>query len=179
MHVRSASGVSRLLAATVLLLTAGLESGCREARPVGEGRNVLLITLDGLRQDHLSGRGYGRTTSPNLDWIASNGAFFDTIVPSGCSTKASLTSLLTSVDYSTHRLLEHDGKLADSYETLAEAFYAGGWETHGFVATPHLRGALGYGQGFEHYQDFGASKEDYVPADQVVGGGDRCAARAR
>jgi arylsulfatase A-like enzyme len=152
-----------------MVLVAAPLLACREARPVPDARNVLLITLDGLRQDHLSGRGYPRPTSPNLDWIASQGIFFDTIVPSGCSTKASLTSLLTSADYNTHRLLEHDGVLADSFLTLAEVFYAAGWETGAFVATPHLKGSLGYAQGFEHFEDFSGFEEDYVPADQVVG----------
>ena len=33
-------------------------------------KNVLLITLDGLRQDHISHFGYQRRTTPNIDWLA-------------------------------------------------------------------------------------------------------------
>ena len=36
-------------------------------------KNVLLITLEGLRRDHISAFGYSRPTTPNLDWLAANG----------------------------------------------------------------------------------------------------------
>lgn len=38
--------------------------------------NVILITLDACRIDHLSFFGYGRKTSPNMDSISSEGALF-------------------------------------------------------------------------------------------------------
>ena len=91
------------------------------------------------------------------------------MVPSGCSTKASLTSLLTSASYEDHLIIEHRAKLPEDRLTLAEVFYEAGWQTEGFVASAHLIGELNYDQGFESYHDYASTEERYVTADRVVG----------
>jgi hypothetical protein len=53
---------------------------------------VVLITVDGLRRDHISAFGYSRPTTSNLDWLAANGVLFRNVVPTGRSTQVSLTS---------------------------------------------------------------------------------------
>ncbi len=140
--------------------------GCGESAPP----NVVLITLDALRQDHLSILGYERPTTPTIDWLARNGRVFRDIVPSSCSTKASLTSLLTSLDYSTHGIIEHSAVVGEHHEMLAETFAGAGYATAGAVATPHLTASLGYGQGFEAYLDHADLDVDYVTADVVIDG---------
>jgi arylsulfatase A-like enzyme len=82
-----------------------LLQACQPPEP--PAKNVILITLDALRPDHLSFTGYSRETSPNIDWLARNGIVFPTIIPTGCSTKVSLTSLITSTAYSRHKLRRH------------------------------------------------------------------------
>ena len=85
--VRTAAGSLALLVLVV--------AGCGQAEQPAprSAKNVLLITLDALRQDHLSFNGYDRPTSPNIDWLAERGTVFRSIVPTVSSTKASLTSL--------------------------------------------------------------------------------------
>ncbi|HAC81752.1 MAG TPA: hypothetical protein DCG06_15745, partial [Deltaproteobacteria bacterium] len=42
--------------------------------------NILLISIDSLRADHLGSYGYARNTSPNIDALASEGARFVTAI---------------------------------------------------------------------------------------------------
>ena len=160
-------------AATLLALAScSIGNACRAPEPTAPSppgaKNVILLTLDGMRQDHVSFFGYPRQTTPNLDTLAEQGLAFPTIVPSGCSTKASLTSLFTSMDYSRHKLIDHGAVLDGDFVTLAESFHAQGYETAGYVATPHLSASMDFDQGFDHYRDFTSSDEDYIRADMII-----------
>ncbi len=145
-------------------------------KSVENRKNVILITLDGLRVDHLSCYGYTRETSPNIDSLAKNGILFEQVITSGCSTKAALTSLFTSLDFRYHKLLHYTGILSNQYVTLAEVFQNNGYATGGFVATPMIQKNYNYHQGFEVYEDLmsigGNHKEDkekiYISADLVM-----------
>lgn len=158
-------------ACLALLSACGPHGPAAAPAPPGSP-NVVLITLDGLRRDHLSFFGYPRQTSPSIDWLAQQGLAFSEIIPSSCSTKASLTSLLTSLDYPRHAMEEHDDVLPDEVLTLAEVFHAHGYATAGFVGTAWLARSLHYGQGFDVYRDYKDFKEKGrkgVHADRVIG----------
>jgi arylsulfatase A-like enzyme len=131
-------------------------------------KNVILITLDGARQDHLSLNGYERKTSPNIDWLAEQGTYFSTIIATGCSTKGSLTSLLTSLGFASHGIFAHEASLPKRAKTLAEAFRERGYRSGGFVATPMLAKSMGYGRGFDQYEDFMSRRMDLVLAPTVM-----------
>jgi arylsulfatase A-like enzyme len=59
--------------------------------------NVILITIDALRSDHLGCYGYKRDTSPNIDELAKDGVIFTQAISQASVTAVSLASLLTSV----------------------------------------------------------------------------------
>jgi len=120
-----------------------------------------------LRQDHLSAFGYGRPTSPGMDGLVLNGVSYRTMVPAGCSSRASLTSLLTVKPYS-YSQLENGAILKASNNTLAEAFSAAGYKTAAFVASPILASETKFDQGFETYNDFADAPETYVTADLPI-----------
>lgn len=67
--------------------------------------NVLLITIDSLRPDHLSCGGYDKPTSPNIDKIAREGAFFPNAISQGNWTSTGLVSMLTSLYPATHGII--------------------------------------------------------------------------
>ncbi len=162
--------IRQLLRAVALCALAVSAIGCaapEEAPPAHNGRNVVLVTLDGLRQDHLSAFGYHRQTTPNIDWLAERGLSFRNVIPSGCSTKTSLTSLFTSMSFPGHQIWRHGEILPDTYPTLAESFKAAGYRTLGYVATPHLAAELNYGQGFDRYEDFTEEDLGYVKVKVV------------
>jgi arylsulfatase A-like enzyme len=166
------------------LLTLAIATGCNpsdppappaakaqqqvQARP--DAPNVVLISLDGLRRDHMSLFGYDRPTTPSIDWLGRNGTTFDTVIAPSGSTKTSLTSLLTAIDYRYHHIIEHNQRLPADFTTLGETFRDAGYLTAAVVATPMLSKTLGYDQGFLVYEDFarvpGAS--DYVRASRVA-----------
>ncbi len=79
-----ASVLDRIASACVALLTLGLLASiivAQSADPEGPGEtgrpNVLLITVDTLRADHLSSYGYHLRTSPVIDRLAEEGVRFD------------------------------------------------------------------------------------------------------
>src|SRR5215469_5191108 len=62
-------------------------------------RNVILISIDTLRADHLGTYGYSRRTSPNLDRLAARSIVFDQAVAQAPNPLPSHAALLTSVYY--------------------------------------------------------------------------------
>ncbi len=119
--------------------------------PPDDSPNVVLILIDTLRRDHLSGEGYSRETSPALDAFASRGARFSSLVSTSCYTKPSVASLLTSLYPSGHRVGHLRTVLSEDRTTLAEAFHAVGWRTAKFVSNTIIGPEFGFAQGTERF----------------------------
>jgi arylsulfatase A-like enzyme len=143
----------RVAAAPILLGLAVLAAaGCRP--PVrGNGKNVLLITLETTRADHLGAYGYGRATSPNLDRLAAEGALFERVSAVSPRTNPSLASLMTSLYPHQHGVRNLLLPLEPNLWTLAEALQDAGYETGAIQTHPRLVAASGMAQGFRHYDD--------------------------
>ena len=136
-----------------MLLALGLAAGCGGG---SEQPNVVLISVDMLRPDHLSCYGYERPTSPNIDRLASEGVLYENHFASSSWTLPSHASIFTSLPDSLHGCTDTDRALAPSALTLAERFAAAGYATAGFFAGPYLHPAFGLDQGFETYEDCAA-----------------------
>src|SRR5262245_60938202 len=80
----------RIILIAVLLVFISLSSCQRHEHP-----NVILITIDTLRADHLSLYGYARNTSPNVDGFARDGLWFRNCYSQSSTTFASHVSLFT------------------------------------------------------------------------------------
>lgn len=163
---RAGSARARLRALVCLTAAVALAACGRtsDERPP----NLLLVTFDALRQDHLSFFGYARATTPSLDELAARATVWTNVIPTSCSTKASLTSLLTSLDYASHRVIAHQAILDPELETLAETLRDRGYATFGSIATAHLARSLGYAQGFDRFDDFRDLDVPFVGADLIV-----------
>ena len=83
--------------------------------------NILLITVDTFRADHIGYYGYPLDTSPHLDTLASEGAFFKQAFSSSGWTTPGLISILTSLYEPTHAVDIRGRRLAPGIETLADA----------------------------------------------------------
>jgi arylsulfatase len=127
------------------------------------GCNVVLITLDALRSDHLGSYGYERETSPNIDGLAAKGVLFKNSFSNAPVTSLSLPSLMTShlprQSYHDFNPYEPDvGWLSvfyinSSYETLSEVFLRSGYKTSVFFSTPFVRitnSVRGFGKVYEN-----------------------------
>jgi hypothetical protein len=129
-------------------------------RPLGESatRNVVLVTLDTVRADHLSLYGYARDTTPNLARFAANATLYEQAYAPGAMTLSSHASLFTGLlprRHGAHFTDDDAGRptaLADERETLAEIL-ATDHRTIAVVAnTGPLTPRLGLDQGFHHYE---------------------------
>ncbi|MFO0980382.1 MAG: sulfatase-like hydrolase/transferase [Planctomycetota bacterium] len=99
-----------------------------DGRPAG----VIVLTLDALSRNHASGGGYRRPTTPNLDRLMSEGAFFLHAMAPTPSTYTSLPSFLSS----SHRRdswQEFLSNLDTESPTLPEVFGAQGHRTAVFI----------------------------------------------
>lgn len=98
--------------------------------------NILLIILDTLRRDHLSGYGYTRDTSPYLDEFSMKATVFDRAIAPAQWTIPSHASIFTGLYPSTHQVTQASDKLSGSYPTLAEILQVDGYHTVGFSNNP-------------------------------------------
>lgn len=119
--------------------------------------NVLLITLDTVRRDHLSLYGYERDTTPNLRDFSNEATLFTKAISTSDITLSSHASIFTSLYASEHGA--HYGsqypnghRLSDDFHTLAEVLSEKGYLTEGIVSN---LGGIGYHynmhQGFQFY----------------------------
>ncbi|MGB5398637.1 MAG: sulfatase [Thermoanaerobaculia bacterium] len=129
---------------SLCLLIALLAIGCRPDAPPP---NVILISLDTLRADHVGAAGYSRDTTPNLDRLAAEGTLFLNNYSQAPNTAPSHTSILTSLYPSVHGVFKHGQVLDPEVETLPEVFQQAGYRTAAFT---QLNGET-YKQGFDRY----------------------------
>jgi arylsulfatase A-like enzyme/Tfp pilus assembly protein PilF len=132
--------------------------------------NVLLISIDTLRADHL-GAYASRAVTPHLDRLASSGVVFENAVAHVPVTLPSHASLLTGTYPFRHGVRDNGSfRLAEDRETLAESFRAGGYRTAAFVGAFPLDSRFGLDQGFELYDDaYGeASEYDFAISERTA-----------
>jgi arylsulfatase A-like enzyme len=119
------------------------------------GTNVILISIDTLRSDHLGCYGYWRPTSPNVDRMAREGIVFRDFVASSSWTKPAHASMFTGLDPSRHGaiLFALFQPLSRDLDTLAEHLWDIGYDTAGFTGGGFVAALLGFDQGFDRYRD--------------------------
>ncbi len=138
----------RLAAALLVLGIAAFgAAGCRDARP----RNLLLISLDTLRADHLGCYGYGRPTSPFLDSLAAEGVVFDRAFSAAPWTLPSHTSLFTGLYPSQHGVKDEGFSVPKEIVTFPQSLGARGFATAAVVSAHFLDPRYGLDRGFERY----------------------------
>lgn len=124
--------------------------------------NVILITLDALRADHVSAYGYARATTPNLDHLASRGVLFENAFANSSWTLPSHGSLLTG-RYPDEHGADWRHPMNARNTTLAEFFAARGYLTAAFAAnTSYVAPEWGLGRGFSRFEVHGGSWADGI-----------------
>ena len=115
--------------------------------------NVVLVVVDSLRPDHLSGHGYMRKTSPRLDALAREGTRYSRAFAPASSTRASMAAIMSGLVPTAHGVIRKGDRLPDRVETLAEVLAKSGYHTVGFANDSDLSAARGFGQGFAEYRE--------------------------
>jgi choline-sulfatase len=135
-----------------LVASACLLPSCSRPRP--KVRNVLLISIDTLRADHLGAYGFPRPTTPNIDAVAREGVLFKNVHTPVPMTLPAHVSMLTGTLPPTHGLRDNLlNRLPDASLTLAEMLKARGFTTGAVVSTFVLDHRFGTSQGFDTYDD--------------------------
>jgi arylsulfatase A-like enzyme len=137
-----------------LALLAGLFPACSQSPP-GPAYNVVLITLDTTRADHLSSYGYHKLTSPRLDMLADDGSRFEMAISTSGVTPMSHASILTGLNPDRHGLRVFYGLtgsvLSESQVTLTDVLADLGWATAGFISAYSASQRFGLDSGFERF----------------------------
>ncbi len=139
--------------------------------------NLVIITLDTTRADHVGAYGSRDVETPALDRLAREGVLFEQAMTSAPLTLPAHASILTGRFPPEHGVRDNGGFfLGPDQTTLAEILGPQGFKTGGFVAAYVLDSKWGIGQGFDTYvDDFDVSKsrgrslgEIQRPANEVV-----------
>lgn len=152
---RSEFVLSRLLKPSlVLCLAGGLGSAIACSRPAAPP-DVLLVTIDTLRMDHVSAYGGPQAAStPAFDRLAGSGVLFEQAIAPTPLTLPSHASILTGQWPFRHGVRDNGGfRLSESIPTLAEVLQNQGYRTAAFVASFVLDSRFGLDHGFEFYDD--------------------------
>ncbi|PYQ82215.1 MAG: hypothetical protein DMG03_18240, partial [Acidobacteria bacterium] len=148
------SALPLALSALPLALSALLVTSCtRAARqpPTARAENLLLITIDTLRADHVGAYGYARARTPTVDALARGGALFERAYAAAPITLTSHATLLTGRYPPGHGARDNGLHVSGSVPTLATTLHAAGFRTAAFVAAFPLDHQFGLNRGFDVY----------------------------
>jgi arylsulfatase A-like enzyme/thioredoxin-like negative regulator of GroEL len=146
------SSLTLVVAIAALIAVAGACSSIR-SRPAARP-NVLIVTIDTLRADHIGSYGMRTAQTPVIDAIARRGTRFTTAIAHVPLTLPSHASLFTSLTPPRHGVRNNpEFVLPDAVPTLAERFKAAGYDTAAFVSGFPLHRRFGLGRGFDVYDD--------------------------
>jgi len=192
MTVRFGStGATALLTGLILVPLGnwGHSTGSLSHRLANDQRpNLVLITIDSLRADHLGVYGYQRPTSPNIDAFAREAVVVSDAIAQAPETKASIASLLTSLFPAAHRTrtttvplsvlrelgsagshpVDRTDVLSPDLPTLPRSLRAAGYHTMALTANPYLIRDFGFANGFVQFRYVRGASGAYAHADVLM-----------
>jgi arylsulfatase A-like enzyme len=137
-----------------------------------EGPNIIVISIDTLRADHLGSYGYERDTSPNIDKLAEKGILFENAYAQGSWTYPSMASMHTSLYPTQIGVQNLDTKIHDSFMTLAEYMKNNFYDTHAVISNIVVSKPLGFSQGFDTFNEDSIQEYDkttsHLVTDQAI-----------
>lgn len=129
--------------------------------------NIILITIDALRPDHLSCYGYKRNTSPNIDKLTEEGVMFSQVISQGPWTPPSIFSIITSMYPNIHGVYDYgmpiNANITNLFEILKmkECYYMGSINGRGELAEFNFSSLK------EYFDTFYPSTNQYILANEV------------
>jgi len=146
---------ARMRVLPLLLAFACLTTACarKPARSASEHPidNVILISIDSLRADHVGAYGYPKPTTPFIDSLARSGTVFERAYSTTSWTLPSHVAMLSGLDNRAHQVLDDGTHIPAGVEMLAESLKRHGIYTAGFFSGPYLDPAFGFARGFDEY----------------------------
>ena len=161
--------------AATFLLAGTLAVSCAKPADTPTAKNLVLVTIDTVRPDHLNAYGYRRPQpqSTFFDWIASTGVLFEHAYAAAPITLPSHATLLSGRYPPGHGSRDNGMRVSDNVPTLATELKAQGFKTAAFVAAFPLDHQFGLARGFDVYsdrlpRDAAGRQANERPASQVV-----------
>ena len=151
--MRGSKGSKVFFAGVIVILAL---VGCERIRGLWPGQrpNVLIITMDTTRSDHLGCYGYQQIQTPTLDRLAAEGVRFEKVYAAVPITLPSHASIMTGTYPIWHGARNNGTYQVDpSITTAAEIFKSKGYHTAAFIASFPLLSKFGLNQGFDFYDD--------------------------
>ena len=138
---------------TLCLIACFLTMSCGRTKPPEDERrpNVILVSIDSLRADHVHGYGYGPETTPVLDELMRRGTAFSNCISHAPWTLPVQVSLFTSLYPHSHGVIDKGFALNEDVLTLPVALKNAGYATGGFACLPYHDPDYGFGRGFDTY----------------------------
>ena len=150
---RRESAARRLAACALFVLACGSD------RPP----DLLLLTCDTLRPDHLGIYGYERDTSPRLDALFEQGAIHERAYTTEANTPPAVVSLLSGLTPQEHGVRIFYQQIRDEVVLLPDLLPES-YQSAAFVSNVVLTDeALGIAKRFDHYDDFVDEREPLRP----------------
>ena len=170
------SGVGRRSSADVLQPAIEIGSEYFEAVPRLRPLNVVVVTVDTLRPDHLHCYGNANIETPALDGIAQRGVLFENAVAQTPLTPPSHASIFTGQNPNVHNVRNTGGfVLQSSARPLARILQEQGWDTAAFVGSAVLKKVFGFNNGFNRLRRRDAAAGPAKPVSRRSGAqGFRC-----
>jgi len=142
------------LAGATLALTLAAPSAKAAAPAKKSIRNVVLISIDTLRADHVGCYGAPAGSTPNIDRLAARGVRFEHAYSAAPITTPSHATIFSGTYPPTHGVRSNGSAvLPADRPTIAEIFQGKGFETAAFLGAFPLDHQFGFGRGFELYDD--------------------------
>jgi len=155
-----------LAAASLVMVMCTPEPECGDeggprARNSMERPDVVLISMDTLRRDHLPFHGARRSTAPHLTELASSSLVFEHAFAAHTNTGPSHASILTGLYPPKHGILRNRYHLGSGVVPLAQILGEEGYQTVGVTSSVMLSDRLtGLGRGFERYEEVAQGQSD-------------------
>ncbi len=156
-----------MVARSLVIFTLAM-GACSEPDRASEPLNVLWITIDTLRADHLGAYGYSRSTSPAIDELAERGTRFERAYSTAPWTLPSIVSMLTGRLPSEHGVDTVKSVLPRNAASAPRQMRDAGYATGGVVSGGFLRRTSGIAHHFDLWDDSHAQGMAYSSTPGVV-----------
>lgn len=161
-HIRGIPGLSHALMVCVALAA----TSCGDSTG-GSDLNIVIITMDTTRADHMGAYGSPLGLTPNFDSLARQGVLFEQAYAPMPQTLPSHATLFTGLEPRDHGALENTYSLHPGYTTLAELCVQRGYATGAFIGSLAVDNLTGIEQGFERFDqpggDWGEGRMGHPP----------------
>lgn len=149
-----------------ILRPPGNNDRAERLRSAIAGSNLLFVSIDTLRADHVHAYGYPRRTTPHIDYLARRGVRFDNAVAAEMWTLPSHATMFTGlhpVEHGAWRATDPH-PLSGEAVTLAEQLQSAGYATGGFAGGRWVTSRMGMNQGFDHWENDATWKQSLQDA---------------